>query len=343
MHAAPEAWVGIGLREPHLAEWLASPPALGFVEVHSENHFAEGGASVDALCAVRDHTAVSLHGVGLSLGSACGLDEAHLDALARLTERIDPVRVSDHACFARAPSSNRGRDGLVVHAADLLPVAFTPASLDILVRQVQQVQERLRRQICVENLSAYLHHADDRIDEADFLMALCQRSGCALLLDLNNLLVNGLNAVRQQHPDIDRDSALRAAQAQATAWVRRWPQGSAGHLVGEVHLAGFRWPTDLPTDVRVEVPAEVPREAPALIVDDHSQGVSPTGWALYRDTLAHLGPVPTLIEWDTDLPPLEVLLAEAHRAAACMAEAPWAERGATRGAAQAKPPVGAPP
>ncbi len=307
MNPLPSSWVGLGLRQPHLDELMSLKPALGFLEVHSENHFADGGASVASLEAVRAHYDISLHGVGLSLGSACGLDAAHLAQLARLVERINPVRVSDHACFARAPAHTTG---LVSHASDLLPVAFTEASLNILVGHVQQAQDRLQRPILVENLTAYAAYADDVIPEVEFLTRLCQRSGCQLLLDLNNLLVNGLNHARQHTPGIGRTEALEAAQAHAMAWVRALPQHSLaqGGMVGQIHLAGFRWPDD------------VPGQPPALIVDDHSQRTSPTGWAIYRDTLAHLGPTPTLIEWDTDLPELAVLLDEAKLAAECLNE-----------------------
>jgi uncharacterized protein (UPF0276 family) len=138
---------------------------------------------------------VSLHGVGLSLGSAAGLDAWHLDRLAALVARVDPVRVSDHASFARAP---RRHGGPVVHGSDLLPIAFTEAALAIMVANVQQVQDRLRRPILVENLSAYLHWADDCLAEPEFFNQLTQRTGCGLLLDVNNLVVNALNERRDE-------------------------------------------------------------------------------------------------------------------------------------------------
>jgi len=220
---------GIGLRQPHYQALMSALPPLGFVEVHSENFFGDGGAALAVLAAVRDHYPVSLHGVGLSLGSACGLEPRHLDKLARLTERIDPVRVSDHACFARGV----GPGGDMVHANDLLPVAFTQASLDIMVRNVDAVQTRLRRPILVENLSAYLAYPDDALAEPDFLAELCRRSGCQLLLDLNNLVVNGLNAARRLQPDsVD----MRAASEHALTFVQAFPVG----LGGEKHLAVFR-------------------------------------------------------------------------------------------------------
>jgi uncharacterized protein len=271
---------GIGLRQPHYREVLESRPALGFVEVHAENFFADGGAALAVLDEARGIYPVSLHGVGLALGSAIGLDPWHLDRLARLAQRVQPVRVSDHASFARAPAT---AGGPVLHANDLLPVAFTAASLAIMVRNVTQVQERLRRTILVENLSAYLSFDDDaRIGEAEFLIALCQRSGCQLLLDVNNLMVNALNA--------------QAADplAACCAFIDALPAG----IVGEIHLAGYCEHSDF-----------------GIVIDDHGSRVREAVWAAYAHALRRLGALPTLIEWDTDLPPLAVLLGEAHAAA----------------------------
>lgn len=275
--------VGIGLRHPHHAALLEAPPPLPFVEVHSENFFGDGGAALSVLHEARSHWPVSLHGVGLSLGSAAGLDPWHLDRLAALVERIEPVRVSDHASFARAP---RSTSGPVLHAADLLPVAFTPAALDILVRNVQQVQERLKRPILVENLSAYLHWADDTLDEPAFFNELCTRSGCGLLLDLNNLVVNALND--------GHDEA--AAAGAACAWVDTMLPAH----VGEIHLAGYHAADD-------------------IVIDDHGSAVHEPVWRVFRHALARLGPRPVLVEWDTALPAPGVLLAEAAKAEACFA------------------------
>ncbi len=280
-HALPDmASTGIGLRQPHYHELLEARPALGFVEVHSENFFAEGGAALAVLDAARAVYPVSLHGVGLALGSATGLDAWHLDRLARLVQRVQPVRVSDHACFARAAV---GPGGAVLHANDLLPVAFTPASLGIMVRNVTQVQERLRRPILVENLSAYLSFDDAaQMGEAAFLAALCRRSGCQLLLDVNNLMVNALNA--------------RAADPLAACCevVDALPTG----IVGEIHLAGYCEHSDF-----------------GLVIDDHGSRVREAVWAVYAHALRRFGTVPTLVEWDTDLPSLDVLLGEARAAA----------------------------
>lgn len=294
------ALAGIGLRQPHYQALMAHLPPLGFIEVHSENFFGDGGAALAVLTAARAHYPVSLHGVGLSLGSACGLDAGHLDKLARLVERIDPIRVSDHACFARGAWPG----GDTVHASDLLPVAFTRASLDILVRNVDEVQSRLRRPMLVENLSAYLSYVDDQIPEPQFLASLCQRSGCQLLLDVNNLVVNGLNAVRQGRSSSDEAtlaSDLEAAGAHALAFVQALPPG----LVGEVHLAGFQTPT----------------AARQLVVDDHSAIVQPVVWQVYAAAVHRFGAQPTLLEWDHKLPELGVLLDQARQADVITAQA----------------------
>lgn len=282
--------VGIGLRQPHLAALLESRPSLDFIEVHSENYFGDGGAALAGLHAARAHYPVSLHGVGLALGSAAGLDPWHLERLARLVARVEPVRVSDHACFARVASP----DGSVVHAADLLPIAFNDATLAWMVAHVGRVQERLRRPILVENLAAYLSFDglvpddassdDGAMSEPEFLTRLCRQSGCGLLLDVNNLMVNALNAVAH--------SAAESALAACRDFIDRLPAG----IVGEVHLAGYQ-------------------DTGPLVIDDHGSRVRPAVWALYEHALRRFGRVPTLIEWDTDLPAFEVLLDEADLAA----------------------------
>jgi uncharacterized protein (UPF0276 family) len=278
--AAGGAGVGIGLRQPHYEQMLRERPASSFVEVHSENFFADGGAALAVLHQAREHWPVSLHGVGLSLGSAAGLDAWHLERLARLVERIEPVRVSDHACFARAAPE---AGAPVLHANDLLPLARTEAALDILAANVQQVQERLKRPMLVENLSAYLRWADDSLAEPEFFNLLARRCGCALLLDLNNLVVNALN---------DGTDAVAAACA--------WVDAIDPAIVGEIHLAGYH-------------------DAGDIVIDDHGSRVHDGVWQVYRHALRRLGPRPTLIEWDTNLPELAVLLDEARLAALAQA------------------------
>ncbi|HJV70844.1 DUF692 domain-containing protein [Ideonella sp.] len=287
MPALPESlstarMAGIGWRQPHYRELLERRPALGFIEVHSENFFAEGGAALALLGQARAHYPVSLHGVGLALGSAAGLDPWHLDQLAALVERVQPVRVSDHASFARVAMPGGGP---VLHGSDLLPIAFTDASLDLMVAHVQQVQDRLKRPLLIENICAYLRWEDDTLAEPEFFNALAQRSGCGLLLDVNNLVVNSLN---RGAPD---------AVADACAWVDALDPG----IVGEIHLAGYN-------------------DSGVLVIDDHGSPVHPPVWRVFRHTIERLGPHPTLIEWDTELPAFDVLLAEAQRAEDVMGE-----------------------
>ena len=268
--------MGIGLRQPHYADLLRTTPPLGFVEVHSENFFGDGGAALAVLQQARTHYAVSLHGVGLGLGSTAGLDPWHLDRLARLVDRIDPVRVSDHACFARAALPG----GEVIHANDLLPIAFTEASLALMATHVSQVQDRLRRTLLVENLASYLSFADAAMSEPEFFVQLCRRSGCSMLLDVNNLMVNALNA------------GVRDPLAACCAFVDALPLG----MVGEIHVAGYC-------------------EIDGIVIDDHGSRVRPAVWAVCEHALQRLGRLPVLVEWDTQLPALEALLAEAAQGA----------------------------
>lgn len=270
--AAPE--VGIGWRHPHYAALLEQQPALDFIEVHSENFFAPGGAALAVLREGRERYPVSLHGVGLSLGSAIGVDDWHLDQLARLVQTIDPVRVSDHASFARGPSA---------HAADLLPVPMSHAALDAMCANVDRVQDRLRRPIAVENLSAYVQWAGAEMDEPSFLNTLAQRTGCQLLVDVNNIYVNALNA------------QLRGETGNPLDHCRHWLDAIAPAHVAEIHLAGHVHCGD-------------------IVIDDHGSRVADAVWALYRHAVQRFGAVPTLIEWDTDVPDLGVLLDEASRA-----------------------------
>jgi uncharacterized protein len=274
--AAQAPCTGIGWRHAHERALLEERPPLPFIEVHSENFFADGGAALHLLRRAREHYALSLHGVGLALGSAIGVDAWHLDKLAALVQETEPLRVSDHACFARAPLHDTQA---AVHASDLLPIAFTDASLRVMVANVQRVQERLKRPIGVENLSAYLGWADSSMAEAEFFNALAQRTGCWLLLDVNNLVVNALNA--------DACDAVASACAAVNATDPRH--------VGEIHLAGYN-------------------DSGALVIDDHGSAVRDGVWSVYEHTVRRIGPRPTLIEWDTALPEFSVLLAQAAKA-----------------------------
>ena len=267
--------VGIGWRHPHYRELLDARPGLGFVEVHSENFFGDGGAALAVLQLARATYPVSLHGVGLSLGSAAGIDSWHLDQLERLVRRIEPVRVSDHACFARGPLARRN-----AHAADLLPIPFNAEALGVLAANVQRVQDRLKRPLLVENLSAYVTFAGADREEPDFLSELARRTGCQLLVDVNNIYVNALNA---RAPD-------------PVAACRHWLDRIALGCVGEIHVAGHRVLDD-------------------IVIDDHGSRVCADVWDVYRYAIECFGEVPTLVEWDTDVPALDVLLDEAAVAA----------------------------
>lgn len=270
------ATAGIGLRTPHHDDFLARRPAVDWVEVHSENFFADGGRPLAVLEAVRRDWGVSFHGVGASLGSADTLAEDHLARLRQLVDRFQPVLVSEHLCWGAI-------DG--IHLNDLLPLPCTTEALDLMVARVGRFQDVLRRPVLIENISSYLAFAGDEMPEAEFLARLVRRTGCGILLDVNNLYVNSRNH------GID-----------AAAWLAAIPVGA----VGEIHLAGH--------SVR-------PLAQGKMLVDTHSRPVSAPVWTLYRQALDRFGPVPTLIEWDAELPPLEDLLAEAGKARDCLAEA----------------------
>ena len=281
---AKVAPVGIGWRHPHYGDLLEALPPLDFIEVHSENFFAEGGAALAVLRQGREHYPVSLHGVGLALGSAVGIDAWHLEQLARLVDQIEPIRVSDHACFARGQIAWQQ-----VHAADLLPIPFNSAALDVLSANVQRVQERLKRQLLVENLSAYVSFSSSDRRETDFLNALVQLTGCGLLVDVNNIYVNALNEQLAGRCDDPLQACL--------AWI----DSIAPDSVGELHLAGHINMGD-------------------VVIDDRGSRVCAPVWQIYRHAQARFAGlegsagVPALIEWDTDVPPLAVLLNEAAMA-----------------------------
>jgi uncharacterized protein (UPF0276 family) len=286
--AQADASVGVGWRQPHYGELLQDRRAIDFLEVHSENFFAQGGAALAVLERGREAYPVSLHGVGLSLGSATGIDPWHLEQLSELVLRTDPVRVSDHASFARG----RFR-GMTVHASDLLPIPFTAEALEVLGNNVDQVQNKLKRRFMVENLSAYIAWNtpanEASLAETEFLMSLSRRTGCQLLVDVNNIYVNALNAAH----------AGRLSDPEAAC--REWLDAIDPASVGELHLAGHRHISDAHGDI---------------VIDDHGSRVCDAVWRLYRHAVDRYGNVPTLIEWDTEIPALQVLLDEAARARA---------------------------
>jgi uncharacterized protein (UPF0276 family) len=269
------AQAGIGLRLPHQAQVLAARPRAAWFEVHPENYMADEQAAHE-LEQLRAHYPLSLHAVGLSLGTAEGVDHAHVDRLCRLVRRLEPDLVSDHLSW----SMSGGR-----YLPDLLPLPYTDEALRTVCRNVEQVQEALGRKILVENPSTYLRFAAAAIPEAEFLAAVARRTGCGVLLDVNNVYVSAANQ-----------------RLDAAAVLADWCASLDAPMVGELHLAGH-------AVVQTVAGAE-------LRIDDHGDHVCAAVWALYQQALAHLGPRPTLIEWDTRLPAFALLQAEAALAQA---------------------------
>lgn len=267
------ARAGIGLRFQHYQAVLEARPDVAWLEVHAENYLG-GGTPLRYLEAVRAAYPISLHGVGLSLGSAEGIDSDHLGRVGRLVERIEPALVSEHLSW----STVDGR-----YLADLLPLPMTEEALDVVCRHVDQVQTFLRRPMLIENPSTYLRFGHSTIPEWEFLAAVVMRCGCGILCDVNNIYVSACNHGWR-----------------ASAYIAALPVT----LVEEVHLAGH--------SVRQF------DDGRTLRIDDHGSRVIPEVWALYVDALSRFGPVPTLIEWDTNVPALEVLLDEAAQADALL-------------------------
>lgn len=265
--------VGVGLRAPHYRQFLTQRPRVGWLEVHSENYLDAGGWDWHVLERLRTDYPVSLHGVGLGLGSARGFSEAHLQRVAALVRRLQPALVSEHLCWGAVA-------GRQLH--DLLPLVLDEAALTLMAARVARVQDALGRQLLLENVSTYVRFQADAMSEAEFLAALAARTGCGVLLDVNNLYVNQCN---------HGEDALAALAAIAPG------------MVGEIHLAGHL-------------------ATPQAVIDHHGDQVAAPVWRLYEAALQRFGAVPTLIEWDTDIPALDVLLAEAGKAEALYARAP---------------------
>ncbi len=259
---------GIGYRASHRAQMLQTRPAVGFVEVHAENYMG-GGKAVADLERLRRDWHLSIHGVGLSLGSVERPDGEHLDRLADLVQRFEPMLVSEHLSFSRV-----GDDYL----NDLLPMPMTPLALRVVSSNVDIVQQRLKRQVLVENPSRYLDYRASSIPEPEFLNELAHRTGCGVLLDLNNVHVTCANV-----------------GGDPLAWCRALRRD----VIGEIHLAGHS---------RADADGE------PLLVDDHGSAVSEPVWDLYERVIADAPMTPVLVEWDSNLPPLATLVAQAGQA-----------------------------
>ena len=269
------AGFGLGLRTAHYADFLAAPQRVDWLELLSDNYLVPGGKPLQMLDRIRADYPVAMHGVALSIGSADGPDPAYLDALAALAERVQPLWVSDHLCWT-------GVHGRVLH--DLYPLPYSEEALALVVRHVQRVQERLKRPLVLENVSSYVEFAASTMSEWQFISELCARSGCRLLLDVNNVYVSGVN------------HGLDALQ---------FLRGVPADRVQQIHLAGHS-------------------DHGSHIIDTHDQPVADAVWALYREALRLFGPVATMIERDDHIPPLGELLAELDQArsmAAAMAAA----------------------
>lgn len=264
------ARVGLGLKTGHFREVLGSLPDVGFFEVHAENYMVAGGPFHHFLGLIREQYPLSLHGVGLSIGGEGPLDRQHLKRLAELIERYQPQSFSEHLAW-----SSHGP----VFLNDLLPLAYDMPTLDRVCAHIDQVQETLKRPMLLENPATYLAFQHSTIDEADFIREVIRRSGCGLLLDVNNVYVSCIN--HQRDP---------------SAYLNALPL----HAVGEIHLAGFAEDFDSLGD--------------RLLIDDHGAPIDPAVWHLYRQVLERIGPVATLIERDNHLPAFDVLLAEAQQA-----------------------------
>ncbi|QZP35645.1 DUF692 domain-containing protein [Pseudomonas sp. DR48] len=261
---------GLGLKTEHFREVLGSQPDIGFFEVHAENYMVAGGPFHHYLGLIREQYPLSLHGVGLSIGAEGPLDIQHLQRLARLIERYQPHAFSEHLAW-----SSHGP----VFLNDLLPLAYDTPTLNRVCEHIDQVQTTLKRPMLLENPATYLAFERSTIDEADFIREVINRTGCGLLLDVNNVYVSSIN--HQRDP---------------LAYIDALPL----HAVGELHLAGFAEDTDDLGD--------------RLLIDDHGAPIDNAVWALYRQVLERVGPVATLIERDNQLPVFNVLHAEVRQA-----------------------------
>lgn len=261
---------GIGLKPEHFREVLAQKPEVGFFEIHAENYMVNGGPFHHYLERIRSHYPLSIHGVGLSIGGPGLLDEEHLARLSRLLERYQPESFSEHLAW----SSHGG-----AFLNDLLPLPYTAVSLARVCEQIEHVQERLGRRMLLENPATYVQFSASTMSECAFISEIVRRTGCGLLLDVNNVHVASVN-----HGGNAQDYIL----------------GLPLEAIGQIHLAGFA--------------AEVDTAGAALLIDSHDAPVAQVVWELYAFTLGLTGPLPTLIERDNNIPGLAVLLSEARQA-----------------------------
>jgi uncharacterized protein (UPF0276 family) len=278
MFARLPAEAGVGFKPVHYDAIAASNPKIGFIEVHAENYMGAGGLPHSQLAMLHEHYALSLHGVGLSIGSSAELDHDHLDRVKALCDRYRPESFSEHLAW----SSHGG-----VYFNDLLPLPYNSTTLALVVDHVDQVQMVLGRTILIENPSTYIRFTQETFSEVDFLIELSRRSGCGLLLDVNNVFVSATNHGTDPRVYLDCFPYER---------------------VDEIHLAGHDETTD---DAGAK-----------LLIDAHGSPVIDPVWTLYAQVIARTGPLPTLIEWDNNVPAWLTLLGEADAASKILADAP---------------------
>jgi uncharacterized protein (UPF0276 family) len=266
---------GVGYKAQHFTDLCNDPDPVAWLEIHAENYMGAGGRPIAQMKALSERFAISVHGVGLSIGCEGALDADHLDRLAHLLDWLRPASFSEHLAWSTHDSH---------FLNDLLPLPYTEATLAQVCAHIDQVQDRLGRRMLLENPSTYLAFDATDMAEVEFLSEIADRTGCGLLLDVNNVFVSATNQ-----------------QTDPIAYLDAFPL----HHVGELHLGGHHEDTD-------------DHGAP-LLIDSHGQAVVDPVWALYRHTIARGGPRPTLIEWDTDVPDWPTLRAEASRAHAVLA------------------------
>ncbi len=266
---------GVGLKAEHYREIIDTAPDIGWFEIHAENYMGEGGPPHHYLGTIRDRYPLSLHGVGLSIGGSGPLDREHLARLKALIERYQPALFSEHLAWSSHDS---------VYLNDLLPLPYTEETLARVCEHIEEVQERLGRRMLLENPSTYVAFSDAAMSEVEFLRAVVRRTGCGLLLDVNNVFVQSVNH-----------------GFDARAFLDDFPV----EQVGEIHLGGHA--------------ADHDDDGSTLLIDDHGREVADPVWALYAHALSRTGAKPTLIEWDNDVPAWPVLFAEAQRADAAIA------------------------
>lgn len=267
--------VGVGFKPEHYEGLAASPGPLGFIEIHAENYMGEGGMPHAMLERLRADYALSIHGVGLSIGGAGPLDQDHLQRLKILCDRYQPQSFSEHLAWST-------HEGAFLN--DLLPLPYTEETLSPIIRHIDEVQTVLNRQMLLENPSTYLRFDESTIPETEFLNLIAQRTGCGLLLDINNVFVSSTNH-----------------QLDPRAYLTAFPLS----YVGEIHLGGHAEDAD--------------DEGAVLLIDAHGSPTADPVWALYAETLAKAGPIATLIEWDNEVPAWPILRAEIERANALLA------------------------